>query len=1250
MMVENDPDPEKSYAENVAYIDENGEEQTVAKAYILDGTETTLGSDDTETWYVCNTAADTDHPDGLAYNNELTLAGNVHLILADGCKMTATTISGEGKQLTVYAQSGQTGTITATAYGCGVELAQRFLANDQQNVTAVIASGSVADVTTIAGKTLKPLNGYTVTGPSSLSFSGKTNPDFTITTGTGNEAVTIPYYIYKASTEANPVTVTLSYSGTGLVTLGGLPEGTALNAVVNQPLQRTFTMPAEDVTLTAAAVTGLAVSGTYTYDVSAQTPAIKIGEVELASSSYTVTGITAKEGSTLTEGEAVNAGSYTVTVTVTGLGQYIGTANLDFTIGKAEYDGTKTALAIVRSKQITEDAALTLPALPDGASYAVNGTVGGDTPGLIKSDWTPFVDGTTLYYSTTSQESGTSATITIGVSNATNYEDYDVVVTVRAQDADTGGTCGEGLTWELTKSEGSSDYDVLTISGTGAMEDYSGSYNGNLPGWSYRAGDHDNITSKIKYVNIGDGVTTIGNSAFRSCSQIVEITIPASVTSIGNNAFSSCSGLTTVNFADNSQLKTIGGSAFLLCSNLAAIDLAKCTQLEKIGKNAFRSCTQLSVITIPASVTSIGEYAFFNCTSLTKVYLLPTDAPSLGSNAFGLIKRDCSFYVYGNAYSDADGWKSISNKTIIGTVSLDTDITVADPDAIINYESKSYYAQDTKITLSYNGELPEGCCLGGFIVTDANGDNVIVSKNEDSYTFKMPAKDVTVTGKWIRVSGSCGTKLKWSLSKSEGSSNYDVLSISGTGEMDDYSATDLPSWKSSRGHIKTVIIGSGVTTIGKYAFNNSSSLVTVIIEEGSQLTDVGERAFNLCKQLASVNLEECTQLESIGNSAFRSCALSAIAIPAKVTTIGDYAFFSCSNLATFYVLPANAPTIGTWAFNKISEDYRFYVHGSDYSEDVSGWKSLSNKIVIGTVNLGTYITATVSSIPDNISSPVITYDSKAYYAEGTIFTLSSNRDGYICTYTVNGTDIEGNTFEMPDQDVTVTGDWVPFATLFAVNSTNQWATFCDKDNYTLPTGCKAYNVSGISGTTVTLNEIKATAENVVIIPAYTPVLIYRETAGTNAVKATFSAVGTVPASGYDSETGIASTTDAGWTFYGNAGNTKFTDDGETKYVHTIEEYDGTQSYVLRGGIFLKIDKDEGIAAHRCWLNVSAGSSNAARLNIVIGDGDVMGITTTDYTDFTDSEGAWYSLDGRKLDGKPTKKGLYINNGCKVVIK
>ena len=226
---------------------------------------------------------------------------------------------------------------------------QRFVAytpgateSDPMIATAII-SGTVARENgsyPIDGQKLKPLDGYTVTVADGISvgtLSGTTftaaDPDFTITTGAGTESgVTTPYYIYKASTQEAPVTVTLSYSGTNFIKLGGLPEGTTLDAVANQPLQRSFAMPAEDLALTATAVTSFSVSGYYTYSGSAQTPSIKYGDnvIMNADDDFIVTGIT-KGGTTVTD--AIDAGDYSLTIA--GVGSYMGTASgIAFSINK----------------------------------------------------------------------------------------------------------------------------------------------------------------------------------------------------------------------------------------------------------------------------------------------------------------------------------------------------------------------------------------------------------------------------------------------------------------------------------------------------------------------------------------------------------------------------------------------------------------------------------------------------------------------------------------------------------------------------------------------------------------------------------------------------------------------------------------------------------------------------------------------------------------------------------------------------
>ena len=109
--------------------------------------------------------------------------------------------------------------------------------------------------------------------------------------------------------------------------------------------------------------------------------------------------------------------------------------------------------------------------------------------------------------------------------------------------AEKSGTCGANLKWKLT------DEGVLTITGTGEMQDYQTLYSS----WS----------PYIEQVIIGDSVTTIGKRAFANCSSLTSITIPNSVTDIGSHAFRGCSSLTSITIPNS--VRTIGSHAFLGC-------------------------------------------------------------------------------------------------------------------------------------------------------------------------------------------------------------------------------------------------------------------------------------------------------------------------------------------------------------------------------------------------------------------------------------------------------------------------------------------------------------------------------------------------------------------------------------------------------------------------------------------------------------------------------------------------------------
>ena len=158
-------------------------------------------------------------------------------------------------------------------------------------------------------------------------------------------------------------------------------------------------------------------------------------------------------------------------------------------------------------------------------------------------------------------------------------------------------------------------------------------------------------------------------------------------------------------------------------------------------------------------------------------------------------------------------------------------------------------------------------------------------------------------------SGTCGPNLRWHLT------DNGVLTISGKGEMNDYSANYFENRAPWRGYdIKRIIIGDGVTTIGVYAFAGCSSLTSVTIP--NSVTTIGEEAFEGCRALTSVTIPN--SVTKIGDSAFEDCsALTSVTIPNSVTKIGDRAFEYCRAL-TSVTIPNSVTKIGDHAFDYCS--------------------------------------------------------------------------------------------------------------------------------------------------------------------------------------------------------------------------------------------------------------------------------------------------------------------------------------------
>ena len=136
--------------------------------------------------------------------------------------------------------------------------------------------------------------------------------------------------------------------------------------------------------------------------------------------------------------------------------------------------------------------------------------------------------------------------------------------------------------------------------------------------------------NSVQKIEIGNGVTSIGYSAFDSCYSLVSITMPDGVTSIGDSAFANCESLSSITIPDG--VTSIGDSAFASCYSLVSITMPD--GVTSIVDYAFNSCYSLVSITIPDGVTSIGYSAFDSCYSLSSI-TMPDGVTSIGDYAFG---------------------------------------------------------------------------------------------------------------------------------------------------------------------------------------------------------------------------------------------------------------------------------------------------------------------------------------------------------------------------------------------------------------------------------------------------------------------------------------------------------------------------------------------------------------------------------------------------------------------------------------
>lgn len=323
-----------------------------------------------------------------------------------------------------------------------------------------------------------------------------------------------------------------------------------------------------------------------------------------------------------------------------------------------------------------------------------------------------------------------------------------------------------------------------------------------------------------------------------------------------------------------------------------------------IGESAFYACTSLTSISIPNSVTTIGYLAFTGCSSLTSI-TIPNSVTDMGKLQNGGTYRGPVFTYCpaltsivveeGNPiYDSRDNCNAIvetaTNTIICGCKNTTFPQSVTG----IGYYAFNGCSSLTSITIpNHITDIQSNPFLSCSSLA-----TIVVENGNPIYDSRDNCNAIIETATNTLIAGCQNTII-----------SYNVTSI---GYEAFYGCSSLTS----------VNIPNCVTSIGVGAFSGCSSLTSINIPEN--VTSIGGSAFSRCSSLISINIPE--GVTSIELSTFTGCsALTSINIPESVTSIGDYAFQDCDSL-TSITIPKNVTSIGNGAFLSCSSLNAIYCH------------------------------------------------------------------------------------------------------------------------------------------------------------------------------------------------------------------------------------------------------------------------------------------------------------------------------------
>ena len=470
---------------------------------------------------------------------------------------------------------------------------------------------------------------------------------------------------------------------------------------------------------------------------------------------------------------------------------------------------------------------------------------------------------------------------------------------------------------------------------------------------------------RIVNLVIPNGVTTIGDYAFYgySGSGLTSVTIPNSVTSIGKFAFSFCSNLNKVTIDSESIMSENHAHVTSEDSSIKRIfwespvnTFIIGNSVTSIGNYAFYDCTGLTSITIGNGVTNIGNYAFDGCTGLTSI-TIPSSVTSIGSNPFSNCSGLTSISVAsGNTkYDSHNNCKAIIEKSTNTLISGCKNSVI--PNGVTNIGDFAFYG-----------------CTGLTSVTIPSSMTSIGSsafKGCKGLTSIDIPNGVTNIGKYA-FDGCTGLT---SVNIPPSVTQINFQAFNGCSNLTSVNITDLEAWCN-------IVFGYEISTTGDYYSSNPLHYAHYLYLNGEEIT----------------NLEIPDGVTRMRYLAFHGCSATSITIPSSVTYIEKYAFSPKSTTASVTVLNPTPISIHQDAFRYRSQSTLYVPYGSRSAyEAASYWKEFKQ---ILEVDNRQEQTLSYSEIPTK------TYGDAA-------FTLpSTTTEGFTITWTSSNTNvatINGNT-------------------------------------------------------------------------------------------------------------------------------------------------------------------------------------------------------------------------------------------------